>query len=118
MTGLNLSNEDSQTVQIEATRSNQALVTDANAVVDEINNGGNSADIPFSAITPVNLYYIARRLRNQAVARQVVTELLAALLVCPLDHTSLQMALSLPFTDYEDAVQHASAVIVHYRVID
>jgi predicted nucleic acid-binding protein len=62
-----------------------------------------------SAITPVNLYYIARRLRNRDVARQAVTELLAALPVCPLDQTALQTALTLPFTDYEDAVQHASA---------
>jgi hypothetical protein len=29
--------------------------------------------------------------------------------VCAVDQTTLQIALTLPFTDYEDAVQHASA---------
>lgn len=62
-----------------------------------------------SAITPVNLFYIARRLRDRATAFQAVGELLAAMSVCPVDQTTLQSALTLPFTDYEDAVQHASA---------
>jgi predicted nucleic acid-binding protein len=62
-----------------------------------------------SAITPVNLFYIARRLKDSDVARQAVTEVLAALRVCPLNQTALQTALDLPFADYEDAVQHASA---------
>lgn len=30
--------------------------------------------------------------------------------VCPVDQMVLQTALTLPFYDYEDAVQHASAV--------
>ncbi len=62
-----------------------------------------------SAITPVNLFYIARRLKNRQTAFQVVREVLIAMSVCPLDRTALQTALALPFTDYEDAVQHASA---------
>ncbi len=63
-----------------------------------------------SAITPVNLFYIARRLKNRQTAFQVVHEVLTAMVVCPLDQTALQTALTLPFSDYEDAVQHASAV--------
>ncbi len=63
-----------------------------------------------SAITPVNLFYIARRLKGRATAFQAVSEVLAALSVCPVDHLVLQTALTLPFADYEDAVQHASAI--------
>jgi len=63
-----------------------------------------------SAITPVNLFYIARRLKDRATAFRAVSEVLAALSVCPVDHLVLQTALTLPFTDYEDAVQHASAI--------
>ena len=62
-----------------------------------------------SAITPVNLFYIARRLRDRSVAFQAVQAVLAAMSVCHIDHTTLQTALTLPFRDYEDAVQHASA---------
>ena len=62
-----------------------------------------------SAITPVNLFYIARRLRDRQSAFDSVKELLAVMSVSPVDHTVLQNALTLSFTDYEDAVQHASA---------
>lgn len=62
-----------------------------------------------AAITPVNLFYIARKLRDENTARQAVVELLATLKVCAVDQGSLSSALSLPFRDYEDAVQHAAA---------
>ncbi|CUS03585.2 conserved protein of unknown function [Candidatus Promineifilum breve] len=62
-----------------------------------------------AAITPINLFYIARKLKGEETARKAVVELLAALNVCALDHGALKSALSLPFRDYEDAVQHAAA---------
>ena len=62
-----------------------------------------------SAITPVNLFYVARRIKDVTVAHTAVTELLAAFHVCPIDQLTLQSALALPFQDYEDAVQHMSA---------
>ena len=62
-----------------------------------------------AAITPVNLFYIARKLRDEAAARRAVVELLAALNVCAIDQATLKSALQLPFRDYEDAVQHAAA---------
>ncbi len=70
-----------------------------------------------SAITPVNLFYIARKLKGQQVAQQAVKEVLANLAVCPLDKAVLQNALALPLTDYEDAVQHASATASQIDVI-
>lgn len=62
-----------------------------------------------AAITPVNLFYIARKLRDEKKAREAVVELLATLNVCAIDQGMLKSALSLPFRDYEDAVQHAAA---------
>ena len=62
-----------------------------------------------TASTPINVFYHARKFRGIAVAHEVVTVLLAALPVCPIDGAIAQAALSLPFSDYEDAVQHASA---------
>jgi predicted nucleic acid-binding protein len=63
-----------------------------------------------SVITPVNLFYIGCRLRDRSTAFHAVREVLAALSVCYADHTTLQTALDLPFQDYEDAFQHASAI--------
>lgn len=62
-----------------------------------------------SAITPVNLFYIARKLRGEKAARQAIVELLATLNICTIDQGALNSALLLRFRDYEDAVQHAAA---------
>lgn len=63
-----------------------------------------------SAITPVNLFYIARKLKGRDIARQAVVELLAALPVCLVDQAVLRNGLDTGFNDYEDAVQYSSAI--------
>jgi len=63
-----------------------------------------------SAITPVNVYYIARKLKGAEIARQAARDIVTTLRVCPLDHAALVGALDSSLTDYEDAVQYASAV--------
>ena len=63
-----------------------------------------------SAITPVNVFYIARKIKDNATARKIVEELLIVFRVVPIDHLTLQSALALPLKDYEDSVQLASAV--------
>lgn len=63
-----------------------------------------------SAITPVNLFYIARKLKGYDIAKQAIVDLLATLPVCLVDHTVLQDGLNAGFKDYEDAVQHSSAL--------
>jgi predicted nucleic acid-binding protein len=63
-----------------------------------------------SGITPVNIFYIARKAKSAAGLRQAVEHLLRAVQVCPINHAILTDALSSPLTDYEDAVQHACAV--------
>lgn len=63
-----------------------------------------------SAITPVNLFYVARRLKGREVARRAVSELLATLPVCAVDLVVLKTGLETGFKDFEDAVQHASAI--------
>lgn len=62
-----------------------------------------------SPVTPVNVFYIARKLKGREEAYRLVGQVLASLRVCPLDDAALQAALALPFDDYEDAVQHACA---------
>jgi predicted nucleic acid-binding protein len=67
-------------------------------------------DAYISAITPVNVFYISRKLKGTDQARKVVGQLIATMRVCQLDQPTLQMAMSLPLSDFEDAVQLASAI--------
>jgi predicted nucleic acid-binding protein len=62
-----------------------------------------------SAITPINLFYVARKFKGREIARQAVEELLAVLPVCAVNLAVLQDGLAIGFKDFEDAVQHASA---------
>jgi predicted nucleic acid-binding protein len=62
-----------------------------------------------SGITPVDIFYIARKVMKHNEVRQAINDLLLAMRVCPITHDVLNQALALPFTDYEDAVQHTSA---------
>jgi predicted nucleic acid-binding protein len=74
-------------------------------------------DAYIAAITPVNVFYVTRKLKGVDAARQAVKLLLASLTVCPLHKSILDEADKLPFTDYEDAVQHASATANQLDVI-
>ena len=62
-----------------------------------------------SSITPVNLFYHGRKIVGAAKIRQGIADLLKLVRVCPITQASLIQALALPFADFEDAVQHASA---------
>lgn len=62
-----------------------------------------------SGITPINVFYLTRKAKGIDKARQAVSDLLIAFQVSPITHMVLEDAFALPFTDYEDAVQHASA---------
>jgi len=63
-----------------------------------------------SPITPVNVFYIARKMKGAEYARRLVVGLLAVCQACPLDAATMQLALKLPLADYEDAVQLAGAL--------
>lgn len=63
-----------------------------------------------SAITPVNVFYIIRKEAGLQKAVEAVAAILDTLDVCFLDKRILEDATQLPVTDYEDAVQVASAL--------
>ena len=67
-------------------------------------------DIFVAAITLINVFYVTRKNKGLDTARRAVDELLAKVGVCPLDQQILEQARKAAFKDYEDAVQHASAV--------
>jgi predicted nucleic acid-binding protein len=64
-----------------------------------------------SGISPVNIFYIARKAKGSDELRRALTQLLRTARVCPLNHSILTDALTSPIRDYEDAVQHACAVV-------
>lgn len=70
-----------------------------------------------AAMTPINAFYVARKFIGVQAARQAVGELLAATNVCGIDSYVLSTAYSLPVTDFEDAVQVASAQVAGIDVI-
>ncbi len=63
-----------------------------------------------SAITPINVFYIVRKLSGKNVALQSVKDLLNVVKVCQNNLQILQKATASTISDYEDAVQHESAV--------
>ena len=67
-------------------------------------------DAYVSAVTPVNIFYLGRKVKGGDATKQAISNLLAAVQVCLVDQNVLNGALALPFADYEDAVQHASAM--------
>lgn len=62
-----------------------------------------------SGITPINVFYIARKFMGRDKSRQLLKDLLLAVSVCPITYDILNQAFALPFSDYEDAAQHACA---------
>jgi predicted nucleic acid-binding protein len=81
---------------------------EAAAALFELHEQGR-IDAYISSITLVNAFYLTRKNKGIEGARRAVKELLAILSVCALDRLILEDAHRLAFTDYEDAVQHATA---------
>jgi predicted nucleic acid-binding protein len=63
-----------------------------------------------SAITPSNVFYIVRKQKGIAEAQQAVLAILTNFQICTVDYNNLQLATTLGFTDYEDAIQNACAI--------
>jgi len=80
-------------------------------------NAKNDITVYVSGITPVNVFYTGRKLKGKDFAFKAVRRLLLLVEVCRMDKQVLQNAFSLNFTDYEDAVQCASALVEHLDAI-
>lgn len=63
-----------------------------------------------SAITPVNVFYISRKIKDKTIAFSLVGKLLSLVRVARCDAAIFKNALSLGFSDYEDAVQCSAAI--------
>jgi predicted nucleic acid-binding protein len=83
-------------------------VDDAEALVDA--HERRLFDAYLAPITPVNVFYIVRKLRDIQTARAAVTAIINGFYICPVDHAVLRSASSSSLADFEDAVQLAAAL--------
>jgi predicted nucleic acid-binding protein len=64
-----------------------------------------------TATTLTDIFYISRKLtRSVEQARQAVSEILTAMVICPIDRAVLESAFNSGLVDFEDAVQIFGAV--------
>ncbi len=64
-----------------------------------------------TAITLTDIFYISRRhTRSVEQARQSVSEILTAMMICPVDRVVLESAFNSGLADFENAVQIFSAI--------
>lgn len=64
-----------------------------------------------TATTLTDIFYLSRRhTRSVEQARQAVSEILTAMMICPVDRVILESAFNSGLADFEDAVQIFSAV--------
>lgn len=80
---------------------------EASAIWQAVDGGQITAYVPASAIT--DIYYVARKLTDNVLARQSVQVCLDAFNVGTVDRAVLERAQALSGSDYEDNVQIACA---------
>lgn len=90
----------------------QPFVADARQIMRL--GDAQSFDAYIAATTTTHIYYFARKYKDDKEARKVIIRLLSTMQVATLNLRTLSFALTLPLTDYEDAVQVACAMA--YRV--
>jgi hypothetical protein len=64
-----------------------------------------------------NIYYIAAKHSNQQIVRDFITELSQFLYIVPTTNQDVQIAIHLPISDFEDALQCAAALNCHAQVL-
>lgn len=57
-----------------------------------------------------NIYYILRKIGGDEKARNFITQILRYLMVIPTDSMAITKALPSKFSDFEDAIQHFTAL--------
>ena len=81
---------------------------DANIIFEYLGNRRFEAFV--CPISFPNVFYFVRKANGKDAAFQAIRDLLVSVRVCKVDKSVLDTALILNFSDYEDAVQCASAV--------
>lgn len=86
----------------------QPFYSSANRIFIHLQN--KEIQVYISTITPINAFYTTRNEKGKDIAFKAVEGLLKIVEVCCTNKSVLQDAFTLNFSDFEDAVQCASAI--------
>lgn len=95
-------------VVLDALLGREPFRVDADAIVEAIKEGRVLGYV--TATTLTDIFYITRKKTGAVVAKQYVSDILAAMQICTVDIAILQAAVASELSDLEDAVQLACAV--------
>ncbi|MBW4426199.1 MAG: PIN domain-containing protein [Nostoc desertorum CM1-VF14] len=96
-------------VLLDALLAREPFVADAAFLLETVES--RQIEGFMSATTVTDVYYlVARQTKSAEVAIAAVTQLLALMEICAVDLGVLKQAITLGLTDFEDAVQVASAM--------
>lgn len=86
----------------------QPFFSEADSIFFKLKNRDFEAYV--SPITPINIFYTTHKEKGKATAFSAIVELLKLVRITKSNNSIYQNALSINFSDYEDAVQHECAV--------
>jgi predicted nucleic acid-binding protein len=92
---------------IDVARDRQPFAAPATELLSRIERSGRSAYIAWHTVS--NFYYLVAPARGGAVARDFILDLTRFVSIASTDTNALRYAASLPFSDFEDAMQVAAA---------
>lgn len=102
-------------VLIDVALSREPFAADSERFFLAVEGGAEDAAMSWHSVA--NLHYAVRRDQNDGVARDFVTRFRRTLIVPPTGSHDLDIALSLPMNDFEDAMQVAAARACGARLI-
>ncbi len=93
----------------------ELFVADAEALFETIESHRIEGYV--TATTLTDIFYIVRKERGIATAKQAVSRILAVMKICTVDRSILETAIASNLPDFEDAVQLACAVFENLDAI-
>src|SRR5205823_5493888 len=95
-------------VVLDVLLNRQPFISDSQQVWQATDQG--RIDGYITATTVTDIFYLARKLFGVGSAESAIRVCLATFQICPVDRRTLEMALSLSGSDFEDNVQIACAL--------
>ncbi|PHM11144.1 PIN domain-containing protein [Nostoc sp. 'Peltigera malacea cyanobiont' DB3992] len=96
-------------VLLDALLAREPFVADAAFLLETVELGQVEGFMSATTVTDIH-YLVGRQTKSAVIAIAAVTQLLALMEICAVDRDVLEQAIALRLTDFEDAVQVASAM--------
>ena len=95
-------------VNLDFVLARQPFFVEANEIFLQL--AQNKFEAYIAGITAINIYYFGRKEKGRDDTLKELEKLLRLVKICSVNSTILLKAINSPITDYEDAVQHESAL--------